>query len=98
MGISNAVATICGFVAPMVAGLITNDNVSNGDHGPVCLVKPLVRLFGILHSTYSKFVKYEIAFLKKLVAQKKASSNPQKIKSIRYVTVFDKTRYDRNFY
>ena len=27
MGISNGVATICGFVAPMVAGYITNDNV-----------------------------------------------------------------------
>ena len=28
MGISNGVATICGFVGPMVAGYITNDNVS----------------------------------------------------------------------
>jgi hypothetical protein len=29
MGISNGVATVCGFVAPMVAGYITNDNVSS---------------------------------------------------------------------
>jgi hypothetical protein len=28
MGISNGIATICGFVSPMVAGAIVNDNVS----------------------------------------------------------------------
>ena len=32
MGISNGIATICGFVSPMVAGAIVNDNVSNFLH------------------------------------------------------------------
>jgi hypothetical protein len=28
MGISNCIGTICGFVSPMVAGIITDGNVS----------------------------------------------------------------------